>query len=112
VWVPAAQPLPPDLLSRPFTVAEALARGVTRKVLRGQRFRVPFRGVRVCRDLPDDLATLCRSALLLLPPDASFSHLTAAQLHGLPGSGRLMWRPLHVTSAHRAAREQPGSDLG
>ena len=102
--MPRPTPLPDDLAGRPFTVAEALERGVTRKVLRGQRLRAPFRGVRVPAALPDDLVTLCRAALLLLPDDARFSHLTAAWLHGIPLPGRAEQVSVHVTSAASPVR--------
>lgn len=75
--------LPPDLQGRPFTVAEALARGLTDKQLRSDVLRAPFRGVRVPAEMPDTLRTRCRAAFLVLPPcavDAS----TALALSGLP----------------------------
>ncbi len=102
--MPGPSPLPADLAGRPFTVAEALERGVSRKVLRGQRLRAPFRGVRVPVLLPDDLPTRCAAAQLILPGDARFSHTTAALLHGLPLPSRAVHGPLHVTSAACAAR--------
>ncbi|MGN6299481.1 MAG: DUF559 domain-containing protein [Angustibacter sp.] len=54
--------------------------------------------------LPDDLVTLCRAASLLLPDDAWFSHLTAAQLYDLPLTCHGSRLPLHVTSKGPAPR--------
>lgn len=76
--------LPDDLLRRPFTVAEALERGVTRRVLADDGLRRPFTGVRVHEGLPDDLRVLSRAAALVLPPRAALSHATAAALLDLP----------------------------
>ena len=76
--------LPADLRDRPFTVAEALARGVTRRVLDNRGLRRPFTGVRVPAHLPDDLRTLAVAARLVLPPRAALSHATAAALLDLP----------------------------
>jgi hypothetical protein len=96
--------LPPELRGRPFTVAEARARGLTEKQLRSAVVRAPFRGVRVPADLPDTLRTRCQAAVLVLPPcavDAS----TALALSGLPvprGSDPI--RPLVV-------RVPSGTDL-
>lgn len=70
--------LPAELLTGPFTVARALELGVSRKALRGKRFRAPFAGV------PDTLRSRCAAASLLLPDDAAFSHETAAVLRSLP----------------------------
>lgn len=64
--------------------AEARNLGVSDRVLRGHRFRSPFFGVHVHRDLPDTLATRCAALALMLPGEATFSHQTAALLCGLP----------------------------
>jgi hypothetical protein len=83
--VPAPRlPFPDDLRRRPFTVAEAVARGLTAKQLRHPDLRAPHRGVRVPAHLPDDLRTRCLAAALLLPPGHAFEGATAAALHGLP----------------------------
>lgn len=83
---------PAALLDTPFRVRDALAEGISRDVLRGARFRQPFKGVRVPAHLPDDLETRCRAGALL-PDDAAFSHATATILLGLPlalGETRLL----------------------
>jgi Protein of unknown function (DUF559) len=108
--------LPAGLADGPFLVSDALALGVSRDVLRGARFRSPFRGVRVPAHLPDSLELRCRAAALLLPPSAAFSHVTAVMLHGLPlpsgqGSAPDDSRiPLQATVANdpsRLTRPQP-----
>ena len=71
-------------MAGPFLVRDALASGISRDVLRGATFRRPFHGVRVPAHLPDSLELHCRAAALLLPPEAAFSHATAAALLGLP----------------------------
>ncbi len=82
--VPPPQPLPPALRGRPFRLDEALSLGVSRKVLRGRRFRRLRRGVYAEASLPDDLATRADAVLLVLPDAATFSHQTSAALRGLP----------------------------
>ena len=79
-----ARSLPPPLQGRPFTVAEAVALGVTRDGLRGKGFRSPHRGVRVPVSLPDTVELRCRAAALVLPPEAAFAGRTGLHLHGLP----------------------------
>jgi hypothetical protein len=101
VRVPARAAIPPQLLRRPFTVAEARRLGVSADVLRGRRFRAPFRGVRVPADLPDDLTTLCRAASLILPDDARFCGPTAATLHAIPLPPRATATPLAVATSTR-----------
>ena len=76
--------LPVELRDRPFTVAEALALGVTRRTLDNPALRRPFTGVRVPEGVPDDLRTLAEAARLVLPPRAALSHATAAALLDLP----------------------------
>ncbi len=80
--------LPDDLLARPFTVAEALARGVDPKALRHPSLRRPTSGVRVPGHLDDDVAVRCAAIAMVLPSSAAFSHTTAAELSGLP-----LWPP-------------------
>ncbi|MEV7397578.1 DUF559 domain-containing protein [Aeromicrobium sp. NPDC092404] len=77
---PIAIPLP--LLARPFTLEQAAACGVSRKVVRGRRFRRVFRGVYVSADVDLSLTTWLYAALLVLPGDAVVSHLTALRLWG------------------------------
>lgn len=81
--MPAPSHLPPELLDRPFTTAEALELGVSDRVLRGDRFRSPFFGVHLHCDLPRTTIR-CAALALVLPCDAAFSHATAAALCELP----------------------------
>ena len=76
--------MPEDLRKRPFTRADAVAAGVSPAMLRGSRFRRVFRGVYVCRDLPDSPLLELDAALLVLPAKAAGSHLSAAAVFGLP----------------------------
>ena len=108
--MPERSALPTQLLNGPFTVAEAAALGVGPDVLRGARFRSLAHGVHVRVDHEDGLVLRCQALALVLPPDAVFSHLTAARLCHLPVPGRcgpLGWpadEPLEVTCSQRAAR--------
>lgn len=88
----------PATLSDAFTVGEALTAGVTPDRLRTPDLARPFTGA---RSRVDPLGTRAQ-ALALLPllgPDQYFSHLTAAELHGmrLPEQRR---RGLHLTHRH------------
>src|SRR5262245_31948930 len=72
-----------SLRTRPFTLTEARAAGLTDRMLRGQRFRRVFAYVYVCADLPD--TPLIRlAAALLRAPHAFATDLTAAQVLGVP----------------------------
>jgi hypothetical protein len=66
-----------------FRVADAVAVGMPRRRLYGKRLHRPFHGVRT-DERPADHLELCRAATLALPPDAVFSHSSAAMLHGMP----------------------------
>jgi hypothetical protein len=77
-------PLPEALAGRPFLGADAVAAGLSRRVLSGGRFRRLFRDVFVETSVPDSLAVRCAGARLVLPKDAAFSHHTAAALRRLP----------------------------
>jgi hypothetical protein len=78
--MPAPSAIPDGLLDGPFTLEQAAALGVSRKVARGRRFRRLFRGVYVCAAVELTLFTWLHAALLVLPPDAVVSHLTALRL--------------------------------
>jgi Protein of unknown function (DUF559) len=77
-------PIPDALKTAPFTTATARSYGLTPRVLRGDRFRHPYRGVYLWHELPDDLPTRVDAALLVLPSQALPSHLTAAALWSAP----------------------------
>lgn len=92
-------PLPSDLESRAFSVADALRRGVTPARLRRTDLRADFHGVRSPRTAAQDVESLCRAFATRMRADQYFSHDTAAVLWGL----RLPWRIqasriLHVTT--------------
>jgi hypothetical protein len=82
--MPPQQPVPEALRKRPFTRAEAVAAGLSPRMLRGSRFRRLFRGVYVCADAGDGPLLRLDAALLVLPPKAAASHLSAAVAFGLP----------------------------
>lgn len=84
---------------RPFTRADALAAGVPARELRGSKFRRIFNGVYVDARVPDHPLIRAQAALLVHPPSAFGSHLTAARLHGLPV-------PVHP--AEHVTVERPG----
>jgi hypothetical protein len=81
--MPATRAIPAELRSRPFTTAEARARGLPDKTLAGRRFRRLFRGVWICADLDLTLGLRIQAARLVLPPDAVVSHTTALALLGV-----------------------------
>lgn len=78
---PAA--LPTELRSRPFTTREALKLGVTPDRLRTRELWTPTRGVRSV-DLSATLVDRARAFAAVAVDDFAFSHVTAAQLLGMP----------------------------
>lgn len=95
-------PLPPDFDEVPFSVAEALRRGVRPDRLRRRDLRADFHGVRQAAHLPDDFEARCRAYATRLRPGQFFSHVTAARLWGM----RMPWwserEPVHVTTVRPA----------
>lgn len=81
-------PLPPDLLHRPFTLAQARAAGLNDGVVRGARFRRLLRGVYASSDLPEGPALRIAGALLIAPAGSFAVHTSAAYLYGLPDATR------------------------
>ena len=75
--------LPEALYTRPCTVAEARALGVSVKTMRRASLLAPFAGVRRASDAPATLAERCPSAMTFLPDGAVFSHVTALRLIGV-----------------------------
>jgi hypothetical protein len=78
-----AEPLPLDFRSKPFRTSEALLRGVTPARLRAQDLWTPTPGIRTC-ELPSTLLERARVFAAAAPCDFAFSHVTAAQLLGIP----------------------------
>lgn len=74
--------LPPQLRSRPFTVAEARAEGLSRRRIRARDLVTPCHGARAAASLPDTL--LERLHALCAVTGAVVSHLSAAVLWGFP----------------------------
>ncbi len=69
---------------RPFKRSDALAAGITPKMLRGSRFRRLFRGVYIDSRVPVDDPIRTVAALLLHTPSAFASHFSAARHLRLP----------------------------
>lgn len=105
------QPLPSSLPSRRFLVSRALVSGAGRKRLRARDLRSPHHGVRAVGGEGPALIDRCRDYAPLLAEGHLFSHLTAAELWGLPLplAPRGQIHALHVT-ATAAVREprRPG----
>src|SRR5690554_424080 len=93
-------PLPHAVIARPFSVAEALAAGVSPKQLRHPALEKPFRGIRSFGHDLTRIEVLCSAYAAHMLPTHVFSHVTAARLMGLP----LPWKlerdlDLHVSAA-------------
>jgi len=84
--MPRAADVPSQLSSTPFTVAQALDVGLTRRKLNSVVWRRLHTGVYVHRDVPVDDDLRVRALRLAAPEGVAFAGLTAAWLHGL-------WRP-------------------
>ena len=81
--MPGPTAVPPALRSRPFTVADAAAYGVTPTMLQGRRYRRLFQGVYVAADVPDSVELRFDGAALLVAGGIASCH-TAAELARLP----------------------------
>jgi very-short-patch-repair endonuclease len=93
--VPAPSPLPSALSGRVFTRAEALAHGLTPRMLDGRRIVSVQRGVYRYVDTPCTTRLLAEAALRVLPEDAALSHVTAIRLRGLDIGPT---EPIHVST--------------
>ena len=101
------RPLPPALLSGPFSAADAREAGVPRHRLRAADLTSPHHGVRATR--PASTIESRAAALgVLLADDECFSHLTALELWHLPLPRRHEGGPLHVTGTTTHQRRRPG----
>jgi hypothetical protein len=78
--VPRFTPVPDELRRRPFQLSDAVAAGVTPRMLQGRRFRRIHHRVWICADV--ELTTEMRydAARLALPPGAIGSHQLAAEI--------------------------------
>lgn len=82
---------------KPFRVAVARAAGVPDAVIRSRRLEAPFHGVRAAHGVDKDVVALARAYAVKMRRDAAFSHVTGAQLLGLPLPVRFTPSPLHVS---------------
>lgn len=95
--MPRREPLPPELIAVPFTVATAQGLGVSRDRLRATDLVRPFRGVRST----DQITTLidrCNAYASRMHPEHFFSHSTAAALWGMPLPQHVDLSRLHVSA--------------
>ena len=81
--MPHDNPIPLDH-RRPFTYAEAMAAGTSPSSLRGADFRRIYRGVYAHVLLASHPLVRIRAALLIHPPLAFASHVSAARIHRVP----------------------------
>ncbi|MGH3445584.1 MAG: hypothetical protein ACRDPB_09430 [Nocardioidaceae bacterium] len=70
--------------TRAFTRADAISAGISPKMLRGSRFRRLFRGVYISASVPRSPLHRVSGALLLHPPGAVATHLSAARVYRVP----------------------------
>jgi hypothetical protein len=94
----------PDVI----TVRDALAAGATRDMLRGRRWRAPFRGVRASAALEESFANRCRALRAVLPPGSVFSGITAALIYGWWLPACALSGPLEVTVPAKSQVRRPG----
>lgn len=97
--------VPITLLDRAFTVAEAQAVGVTRRMLQGSRFAKIHPGVYRVSETPMTFDLLVRAALLVLPPDAALSHVSSLRWRGYDA---VCESPIHFSTSGRLHVERDG----
>ena len=99
--------LPHDLLSQPFTVAQARSAGLSRRRIRAADLVSPCHGVRAAADASEGLMERIRA--LVCVTGAVVSHLSAAVLWGfpLPAAAQSL-RVIHLTvqPGQRAVRRK------
>lgn len=101
-----------QLILRSFTVAEGLATGATRSHLRATALSSPSRDIRVPRGIQQKLLDRVRPYVVLCT-SSCISHVTAAQLHGIP----LPWfdddiKTIHLTRPAKSAQTRRRSVIG
>lgn len=115
------KPIPAELLCGPFTRAQALDAGVTKKMLEGQRFEPVHRGVWRHRDHQMTGDDWVRAAQMALPPQAHLTGISRLQALGLDFGPRLPVRfvvegDLHLSFEnvflHRTKQLAPVDDVG
>ncbi len=99
------RPLPPQLQGRVFTRADALAAGITPRVLEGPRVVRIHTGVYRYADTELTFALAVTAARMALPMGAALSHLSNLRWRGLAIGPDL---PLHFSSNSRTHVERKG----
>ncbi len=103
--------LPEDLAATPFTLADGAAAGLRRGRLAGADLHRPTSGVRCAVPL-DQTVQRARAFALALPEDCAFSHVTAAEIWGLPLPAHAEGAALHVMRASDRTRVRRGGCRG
>lgn len=88
----------------PFTVAQARSRGISRTMLEGKRYRRLLVGVHIRSDVPLSLWVWLQAAFLVLPADATVTHVTGLHVRGVHVGPP--W-PLRFVSTHRRQVRRP-----
>jgi hypothetical protein len=99
---------PDEFRNRPFPVAEALAAGISRRMLRGTRFRVVTRGVYATATVPKSYSTFVRATLLTLPITTIVTGVTGLRLYGVLVGAEL---PLRFATTHPHQVRRQGVDV-
>jgi len=105
--MPLPPPLPDPLSSRPFSRRDAERARVPSGRLRNKDVVRPFRGVQAT-SLPISVEERCRAYAVRMRPGEFFTHVTAAQLHGLPLPAALE----HHERVHVGALHPAGAPIG
>jgi Protein of unknown function (DUF559) len=106
--------VPAELTRAPFTLEDALRAGLGRWHLEGASWRRMGPNVYVWSGLPDTTELKLAAARKRLPPEAAFSGLTAAWLHGLdvgPCESIEVTIPKHIGVSARSGLEVRRSAL-
>ena len=96
---------PAELRGRPFTALEAKAHGITRRMLQGPRIVQIFAGAYRSVDTPDSFDLRVRAAILVLPADATLSHVSNLRWRGY---GPVAAWPLHFSTNAKLHVERRG----
>lgn len=100
-----ARSLPPRLRGTAFTTAEGADAGLSPGRLRRSDLEHPFRGIYAPPDALQTIESRIQAYAKRMSVSTFFSHVTAAQIHGLPLPQRLeASMTLHVCTVDAAAR--------
>lgn len=91
-----------------LTLGRAASLGLDRNRLRTNWFRHLYRGLYLNAERGDELAARCAALALVLPPDARFSHQTAATLYGAPLTASVDEIHVSVPAGVVVPRRRPG----